>query len=58
MELELRQRTEQMLHDITEGKDQDYAGIGPGLGLGKKKSSRREEGGGGFFSGLRSGFLK
>lgn len=60
LEMELRQRKDKMLFDISDGRD-EYGGGGPSLNLGKKHSSRKEEGGGGglsgLFSGLKQGFL-
>lgn len=47
LEMELRQRKDKMLSDISDGRDNEYGGGGPSLNLGKKHSSRKEEGGGG-----------
>lgn len=57
----MREKKEEILKNILEANEGDYAGSGPALAIEKKKSSKKqdEEGGGsgGFLSGLKAGFF-
>ena len=68
-ELEVRERREQVIKEMSEGRDTEVGeGGGPNLSINKKKKSGSNKsdmhkdkeggsGGGGFFSGLKQGFL-
>lgn len=66
-ELQMRDKRQQVLKDIEEGRDIEVGeGGGPSLNIGKKKSNSNKRdmhkdkdgsGSGGFLSGLRHGFL-